>query len=464
MFVSEYLNIDDDKLEQLGVFDSLINVDSNFYINIIRLKYSTTPEFKNAYERLNDFFKQFAMLLDAADQPSMKDVMYRAARKSVNFHEVNGINLGFSTSPYGNGWSDRLKDQFTLDSFQIIKKGSKQPELFHFVSLFEENVAGDRVSDMIASIIEPDIIKYTLRIMRELGIDSKSFGYLFTNNGLIKNPFKDSPILLLPSEILHELPVFRGWDNIDLVFSQNYAIKREINDEVLKEWEKWSSNKRKEYLRTHVFMNPGACERIIEVYNEKKLGPCHFETNSDYYAEFLFRKYKEEIKLVSNQTSPSSFDCSIELLNSFKDWVENNRGWSVLNDCPPRSREKTIQRLIHLSAKKYVDDNGFDISFEANSGNGQLDVKLSDGNDKTVIEVKLSTSNQYLHGYQTQIREYAKAEKTDKMIYIYFDFGHPKKLEKLKSIYESEKDSANRPLLIIVDSMKKESASQIITE
>lgn len=62
----------------------------------------------------------------------------------------------FSSSD-GAGWGEVLIDQFLSDEYQIVKKGCKQPEIFHLVSLFEENVAGDRVSDMIATIIEPDI-------------------------------------------------------------------------------------------------------------------------------------------------------------------------------------------------------------------------------------------------------------------------------------------------------------------
>lgn len=56
-----------------------------------------------------------------------------------------------------------------------MKKGFKQSEIFHFVSLFEENVAGDRLSDMIATLIEPEIKKYTLCVMREMGINKETY-------------------------------------------------------------------------------------------------------------------------------------------------------------------------------------------------------------------------------------------------------------------------------------------------
>ena len=53
VFISDFFELDD-RLEELGVFDSIINKDSHFFINLLRLKKSDTPEFSNAYERVND--------------------------------------------------------------------------------------------------------------------------------------------------------------------------------------------------------------------------------------------------------------------------------------------------------------------------------------------------------------------------------------------------------------------------
>lgn len=101
MFISDYLDLGEeqyDRFNEIGVFDALIDKDSNFFINIIRLRESTIPEFKTAYSNVNKFFSDLATLLEAADFPDLKDKMYRSARKMCRFHEVNGINLGFASS------------------------------------------------------------------------------------------------------------------------------------------------------------------------------------------------------------------------------------------------------------------------------------------------------------------------------------------------------------------------------
>lgn len=242
MFISEYIR-PKKPLSELKVFDALIDKDSNFFINIIRLKKSTVPEFIDAYNQLNSFFSDIATLLDAADIPDITDKMYRSARKKFVFHEVNGINLGFSESSTGAGWGKKLSDKVLSDAYQIVKKGSKQPEIFHLVSLFEENVAGDRLSDMIATIIEPYIKKYTIRLMKELEIDSgKRKDLAFTKEGFIVNPYKKTPIFFLPEEILHELPIAKDWDDIGRVASENDTIRREISTEIGEEWKKWASS------------------------------------------------------------------------------------------------------------------------------------------------------------------------------------------------------------------------------
>lgn len=117
----------------------------------------------------------------------MADIMYRAARNIFCFHEVNGINLGFSESGHGSGWGDKLSKRVLQDAYQIVKKGSKQPEIFHLVSLFEEDIGPDRLSDIIATIIEQEIIEYSLRIMKELNVTPETRPeLLFLENGLVE--------------------------------------------------------------------------------------------------------------------------------------------------------------------------------------------------------------------------------------------------------------------------------------
>ena len=464
MFVSEFFKFKKKQLSAMsthGVFDVLLDKDSNFFINVILLKKATVPEFVEAYKVLNKFFSDIATLLENADCPDKKDKFYKVARNRFNFHEVNGINLGFSQSAHGSGWGNELSDQFLYDAYQIVRKGSKQPELFHLVSLFEEDVGPDRLSDMIATIIEPQIIQYTKRIMKELGITPKAYPNLhFLESGLVENPYKKVEILLLPTEILHEIPIADGWDDIGRVAAKNDTIRREISAEVGVFWDKWASSERKKYLKNNVFMDPDACRRVLKGYSTQDLPPYDIKQDQNYLVELLLKKLKEAENFKSRVKPKTSLIAAREIIALFKDWIENNRGWADIQDSSTQRREKTVQRLLHLASKYYVDVNNFDFSCEPDAGRGPVDVKVSRGKDKTLAEIKLSSSSQYLHGYQVQIQEYAKAERTQNLIYVFVDIGNPRKKQTLLKLYRRAMNSGKPyPELIIVDARQRKAAS-----
>lgn len=62
---------------------------------------------------------------------------------------------------------------------------------------------------------------------------------------------------------------------------------------------------------------------------------------------------------------------------------------------------------------------------------------VSRGNDKTVIKIKLSSNQDYLNGYQNQVKRYADAENTDNMVYVFIDVGNPGSKRTLEKTHEN---------------------------
>ena len=181
-------------------------------------------------------------------------------------------------------------------------------------------------------------------------------------------------------------------------------------------------------------------EKVNVLYDEMIVEIKQFSSQLSFYNDDIGNQIKEhifrEIDLKNNEKN--SFEAAFDILKIFKEWVETNRGWNLIQNTASNRREKDIQRLIHLVAKSYVEFRNLDISFESDAGRGPLDFKVSRGNDKTIVEVKLSTNDQYLHGYGKQIREYGKAENTNQMIYMYIDLGNPTRLEKIIDVYKKD--------------------------
>ena len=150
----------------------------------------------------------------------------------------------------------------------------------------------------------------------------------------------------------------------------------------------------------------------------------------------------------------------MEVIAIFKDWVENNRGWAEVQEIPSRQREKAVQRFVHLGAKHYVEVNDLDLSFEPNEGRGPVDVKLSRGGDKTVAEIKLSSNKQCKHGYEVQVNEYGKAERTRSLVYVLVDVGNPRRVADIQSLHAQNKcGGIPCPELVVVDAKPRKAAS-----
>lgn len=106
----------------------------------------------------------------------------------------------------------------------------------------------------------------------------------------------------------------------------------------------------------------------------------------------------------------------------------------------------------------------WDFSPETDSGRGPVDFKVSRGNDKTVIEVKLTSNKDCEHGLEVQIEEYAKAEGTDSKIFLLVDNGS--RSDRIQAVHrkrnEMEANGLSPATVIVIDAVPKDSASKYI--
>ena len=185
---------------------------------------------------------------------------------------------------------------------------------------------------MIATLILEDIKIYTQRINRELSISQEKYSTHSFVEGYLINPYKQDVLYLVPVDILHKLPVAACWEDIELVVDENSAIRDEINLEVADEWKNYTSKERKEYICDTVFKDPAACNRVLAKYKQESLEGFDPQDNIDYRLSKLeqsINKLNYDWHLPNKK--PSSYSMSKSILVFFKDWVENQRGWTVEN-------------------------------------------------------------------------------------------------------------------------------------
>lgn len=158
----------------------------------------------------------------------------------------------------------------------------------------------------------------------------------------------------------------------------------------------------------------------------------------------------------------NSYESAIRITDNYKHWIEYCRGANVLAEVPSKTREKIVQYTLHGTALNYCQSNNWDISPEVDSGRGPEDFKISRGNDKTVVEIKLTSNPKCVHGLEVQIEQYAKAENTQNKVFVLIDNGiHSNRVEDVlnceKRLKLERKDPAK---VVVIDAKLKASASK----
>ncbi len=463
ILLSSYLNIGN-KLKLSKTFDTILDLDANYFININRIKDTKVEEFKSGYKKINDYFSGIGTILKYSK--GNNDRFYKEAMKKFNFHEVNGIGLGYSKGKNGSGFGKELTKKIIGDAKEIIDAGTIDPEIFHLIGLFEENVGPDRLSDMFATLLEDEIRDYTIRINKELGINKKNYPNLNFEGEFLINPYKKSIILLLPQDILHELPIAKDWDDIDRVCKEIEKIKNDINTLVKKSWRNFRSTYKKSYIRESIINDKEVLNKLISEYRKANVEEYDFEKDPlglIVLGELVNRVSQEDL-VEDIDNNITTFELTKVICERFKYQIENKKAYQILytDDLKPR-KEKIAQQLFLCIADAYCKANNLDLSPECNLGRGPVDFKTSKGDkDKTLVEIKLTTnSGQLVHGLEVQLEEYSKAEETKNLIYLVIDNGGSKKrIEQLYEVYEKFESDKKKPYLIFVDATPKESASR----
>jgi len=216
--VTQLLKIDPIEFEKMGAFDAILDIDTHLFIDPFLLKETSASELSKSYDKIHIHFETVIKILSCSKESG--DVFYRQTEKLLIFPEVKGICIGYSKGgTSGSGMGSTLRKQLLKTAKEIIDAGIKDPEIFELIGLFEEGVGADRISDMVARIIQDDLIEYSLNVFRNFEIGE-----------IPPNPFNGRRIILVPRDILRDLPVAHDWSDIDYVVIANEELRRRVNE------------------------------------------------------------------------------------------------------------------------------------------------------------------------------------------------------------------------------------------
>lgn len=112
----------------------------------------------------------------------------------------------------------------------------------------------------------------------------------------------------------------------------------------------------------------------------------------------------------------TSYDEALQAIETFRDYVENQDGWRVINRGRGKgfANEAEVQGFFGL----LLQPSRFDVNREANNGRGPVDFKISMGLDNTLIEFKLAKSSSLERNMERQVAVYEKANKTNSSVFV----------------------------------------------
>lgn len=463
---SDYLGIDASEFTKRGAFNPILEADSRFFIDPDLVRRSAAPEFSNAGKILDDYFADIMLLLKKSKQRG--DLAWTEALKRFDFPEPEGLRIGYSDTTSGSAFGPQLRNASLEVAAEIIALGHDSPRIFELIGVFQKDVGCDRISDAIAKILESCIYRFSHRVYQELGVPSaKLVARTIRGEQFWLPEFKDEVILLLPMDILSTLPVATSYEDISYVCQRNDSVRQAMNDALGSSWKKqareWSKRNVFEFLASR----PQLLRDVIESYLQDHGKPYNFQTDPDgLVAWYEEAKLAVEKAPLSIPKSENVRNVVLVICKHFKELVESGGLRKILFDGTRPRKEESAQLLFFAIASSYCIANDLDITPEAKRGRGPVDFKVSKGNAKTLVELKLSKNAKLVAGYEKQLEIYKQAEKTPFGVYLVIDVVADKKAKaRIKDLIELAAARAAAGMasseIVLVDALAKPSASKL---
>lgn len=457
--ITDYLKIDKKKYDELGAFDSFLDINSKLFVSPMLLKRTKNNYFNECYDKIIENFSIILKLLKVSKK--VNDKYWNEAVNRLVSKEEKGISLGYANkSDKGSGISSGMAEKIISVAKEFVDIEKDFPEVFEVMCVFEKDIGSDRISDIILSNIREDIFKYSEYIFSNFEIDKDSYICKDKVYKIPTNKYNNQPILVIDKSLLLDLPVTEDFSNIDYISSFNEKIRREFSNYLN------ISNKKRKYTKDEIkrllIGNETFFDLFLKKYREDEIESYDFVLDKNCEIKWYY------ISKECVNENPLSIDKNIDVYNlakticeQFKYLIEEKGLWKSLYDDNGMSlNESHSQNLFFGIADSYCKANNIDISRENNNGNGPVDFKISKGyKNKTIVEIKKSSNSQLSHCYKKQIPIYMNQEEIDKGIYLLINLGdYDQKVTNFKNAMQKYKNTKIE--LIEIDGKKKESASK----
>jgi len=457
-------------------FDPHLTIDTRLFIDPLLLL-EAGGEWQEAHgELIGHFVHCYGLVARATGKQSLSAV---AARRLLTFPEPGEIGLGYTaagTDGAGGGaqFAERMVDGIAV----AIKAGLAQPEHIEEIGILNAGIGADRISDAAGNVLKHRFIRYTQEVARRHSLPVtahkvrharcvlQSARWVDELVDLPTNPETGKPIILVPRQILNDLPVLNAEDWFDS--SLNADVRMEMNINI-------GSRVRKEDIVAWARQHP---ERVREWAAEQTsrddLKGYDFEGDPNGVVQWDGEPVRwasgNPIEMQSVETQSQLRLLIQRLLGQFKHFIEDQRGWSLLQNKDGSDKSELAAQLVFLGmAQHYLRLFGIEIDREVELGKGPVDFKASSGSSiKALIEVKKEHNGKFWNGLEAQLPSYLESDECDEGWYVVLRYRSNRpsdqRLRRLPGIVKAVAQATGKTLhYTVVDARPKVSASNLET-
>ncbi|MEX5261597.1 hypothetical protein [Kocuria sp. CPCC 205263] len=483
LFFSDYFDIDERFLENYGALNICIVSDLPLFIDPFLLFNSKKPEYKALHEQIVDYL----IYLRDNSSPNL-DV--GTITNLYSFKEVTQNWLGFTMlgnrgSALGEEFAHSLNNSLQEILSNFGQESYTSSSHVEKLALISPGVGRDNISDFTVNLIKRYLLQYTETFARRYVADEqrdtfavkRSYFNYATHSWVTENymlpRLGDDYVLLTPKDILTR---DETWINHRDMLAKYQQLPAAIGDNELRA----QINR---YFGERLGVRPNQKERrkaaaetikqfkeLVDVYigQQEERGPAAQEVSNEKVSlacSLFIDSVRELIDELSVKTKVyekpwTSYDEARQRVFMFKQYVENQDGYQVLNrggkiglsneekDNHP-SNEKEVQLYFGL----VWCNSDFDVNREVNNGRGPVDFKASYGaHDKSLIEFKLARSSSLKRNLEKQLSVYEAANQTRKSLTVIVVFTENDQV-KLNRVL-GELQLTNEESIIVIDARR----------
>jgi hypothetical protein len=221
MTINEYFGLKKTQ-KQLNFVNLNVLKDNRFYFSPRAIEESSDPEIIKMNISLKKYFGKIFEEIKNRNFSLLIDVL-------SGIHETSYLRSGYSTSIGGNSLGKKLKANLlnSLISNKLTKKGILNN--FSDLELFVDEISVDRISDIIASVITPHLIDFTIQqckllsIKLDMRVDINIYNFNISKwelRGYDLPSCYGFPLLLMPKSIVRK----EGGTQSSIGFLYRFAI------------------------------------------------------------------------------------------------------------------------------------------------------------------------------------------------------------------------------------------------